>query len=138
MTRFNRLNTPPTKQAGIGLMGAVFFMVVVGLLSAAITSSVTNGADAFALEIISQRAFFAAETGAQLGVQSAYPPQGTGSCGNNNWDLNVIDLPQCSATVSCRSSVVGGVAYHTIESTGRCSDGGNIVAERVILVRAQS
>ncbi len=138
MKRCTPPNGQPTKQAGIGLMGAVFFMVVVGLLSAAITSSVTNGADAFAQEIISQRAFFAAETGAQLGVQAAYPPQGTGSCGNNSFDLNVIDLPQCSATVSCRSSVVGGVAYHTIESTGRCSDGGEIVAERVILVRAQS
>lgn len=138
MKGLNTPNRPPTKQKGIGLMGAVFFMVVVALLSAAITSSVTNGADAFALEIISQRAFFAAETGAQLGVQAAYPAQGTGSCGNNNWDLNVIDLPQCSATVSCRSSIVGGVAYHTIESTGRCSDGGEIVAERVILVRAQS
>lgn len=128
----------PKQLGGIGLMGAVFFMVVVGLLSAAITRSVTNGADAFALEIISQRAFFAAETGAQLGVQAVYPPQGLGSCGNNSWDLNVIDLPQCRATVSCRSSTVGGFEYHTIESTGRCSDGGDIVAERVILVRAQS
>lgn len=128
----------PKHMRGIGLMGAIFFMVVVALLSAAITRSVTNGADSFALEIISQRAFFAAETGAQLGVQAVYPPQGSGSCGTNSWDLSIIDLPQCRATVACRSSVVGGVAYHTIESTGRCSDGGDIVAERIVLVRAQS
>ena len=130
--------TTPKQMQGIGLMGAVFFMVVVALLSAAITRSVTTGADAFALEIISQRAFFAAESGAQLGVQAVYPPQGTGTCGTNSWDLSVIDLPQCRATVSCRSSTVAGVDYHTIESTGRCSDGGEIVAERIVLVRAQS
>ena len=125
------------QQRGIGLMGAIFFMVVVALLTAAITRSVTNGADAFALEIISQRAFLAAESGAQLGVRAVYPAQGVGSRSNNSWDLSLIDMPQCVATVSCRNSIVAGADYHTIESTGRCSDGGEIVAERVILVRIQ-
>jgi len=119
-------------------MGAVFFMVVVALLSVAITRSVSTGADAFALELMSNRAFLAAETGAQLGVRSVYPAQGVGVCAAQSLDLTSLNLLRCTANVQCRSVSVSGQDYFSIESTGRCTDGGAIVAERVIFVRAQS
>ncbi len=127
-----------TTQRGIGLVGAVFFMVVVALLTVAITKSVDTGAQSFVVEVLSHNAFLAAESGAQLGVRRIFPAQGTGSCSNQTWNLEAINMRRCTASVACRSETVAGEVFYTVESTGRCTDGGATIAERVVLVRAKS
>ena len=119
----------------MGLMAAIFLIVVVVTLVAAIVRMVRTSSDAFSQDVISQRAFLAAESGAQLGLNRVFAPSGAGVCGNWSWDLSAAGLETCTADVACRNEVVNGVPHYTIESDGRCDSRG-VVAQRRILVRA--
>ncbi|MEQ8857040.1 MAG: hypothetical protein RIC56_00195 [Pseudomonadales bacterium] len=125
----------PSRQRGIGLIAAIFLIVVVVGLVAAITNLVRASSDAFAQDVVSHRAFLAAESGAQLGLNRVFAPSGAGACGNWTWNLTPAGLEACSAAVVCRSEVVAGTPHYTIESDGRCDVRG-VVAQRRILVRA--
>ena len=54
------------KQHGIGLISAIFLIVVVSMLAVAITSMVRTSSDEFAQNIIDQNALLAAQSGAHL------------------------------------------------------------------------
>ena len=125
-----------TMQRGLGLVAAIFLIVVVAVIVAAITRMVRSSSELFAQDVVSHRAFLAAETGSQLGLNRLFAPAGVGSCASWNWDLTAFGLAQCSATVSCRAELVGGESIYTLESDGRC-DVGVHVSERSVLVRAQ-
>lgn len=123
------------RQRGLGLVAAIFLIVVVAFLVTAIMRMVRTSGDAFAQDVINNRAFLAAESGAQLGLNRVFAPVGAGACGNWVWDLTALGLPACQATVSCRTEVVQTVPHYTVESDGRCDVGG-FVAQRRVLVRA--
>lgn len=125
-----------SRSRGMGLVSAIFLILVVAVLVVAITRMVRFSGEAFAQEVMSNRAFLAAESGAQLGLNRLFAPEGTGSCSNWTWDLSSTGLNHCQASVACRSEVVGTTSYYTLESSGRCVVGGSI-AERQVLVRAQ-
>jgi len=125
----------PRRQSGIGLAGAVFLVLVVALLVVAIVRSVQTSAAAFARDVVSHRAFLAAESGVQLSLNRLFPPLGGGACAERSYDLAGIGLPGCRALVACRSESVASGTTYTLESDGRCDVGG-VVAERSILVRA--
>jgi MSHA biogenesis protein MshP len=120
----------------MGLVSAIFLILVVGVLVVAILRMVRTSADAFALDVVNQRALLAAESGAELGLNRIFAPAGSGACGNWNWDLGGTGLTACRAVVTCTTEVVAAVSYYTLESSGRCDLGG-VVAERRLLVRAQ-
>lgn len=123
------------RQRGLGLVAAIFLIVVVAALVAALTRMVRTSGEVFALDVVSHRAFLAAESGAQLGLNRVFAPSGAGSCGAWNWDLDALGLAGCVADVRCRSEVVGGTPHYTVESDGRCRSA-DVVAERRVLVRA--
>jgi MSHA biogenesis protein MshP len=124
-----------SRQRGIGLVAAIFLIVVVAGLVAAIGRMVRTNADVFAQDVTSQRAFLAAESGAELGLNRVFAPAGAPACGNWSWDLAAMGLSGCRVDVACSSEVVDGTPHYTLESDGRCS-GGGVVAERRVLVRA--
>lgn len=124
------------KAAGMGLVSAIFLILVVAVLVVAILSMVRTSGDAFAQDVVAQRAFLAAQSGAELGLNRVFAPAGSGACNNWNWDLTEAGLTSCQAVVRCSSEVVAAVSYYTLESAGRCDLGG-VVAERHLLVRAQ-
>ncbi len=119
----------------MGLMAAIFLIMVVTVLSVAVVRSVRSGAGAFAQDILFQRAFLAAESGAQLGLNRVFAPAGSGTCVDQTFALDALDLPDCDADVRCRSETVEGRVTYTVESRGRCS-AGTALAERHVLVRA--
>jgi MSHA biogenesis protein MshP len=124
------------RQRGIGLMAAIFLIVVVAVLVVAITRMVRTSAEAFAQDVVTHRAFLAAESGAQLGLNRVFAPAGgVPACTSWNWNLAQVGLSSCQAHVDCRSEVVGGTPHYTLESNGRC-DAGGVIAERQVLVRA--
>lgn len=125
-----------SRSRGMGLVSAIFLILVVAVLVVAITRMVRFSGEAFAQEVMSNRAFLAAESGVQLGLNRLFAPEGTGACSNWTWDLTSAGLNYCQATVACRSEAVGTTNYYTLESSGRCAVGGS-VAERQVLVRAQ-
>jgi len=122
-------------QRGMGLIAAIFLIVVVAGLVAAITRMVRTSGDVFAQNVVNHRALLAAESGAQLGLNRVFAPAGSGTCGAWTWDLADMGLDDCQATVVCRSEVVDATPHYTLESGGRC-ESGNFVAERRVLVRA--
>ena len=123
------------RQSGLGLVSAIFLIVVVGALVVAITRMVRVAGEEYAQEVVSHRSFLAAESGAQLGLNRIFAPSGTGSCGNWTWDLASLGLPYCAVDVQCTGETVTGGTYYSVRSSGHCEVGG-VVAERQVLVRA--
>lgn len=124
-----------SRQRGIGLVAAIFLIVVVAGLVAAIARTVRTSGEAFARDVVSHRAFLAAESGAELALNRVFAPAGAGTCGNWSWDLSVVGMPSCRAEVRCASQVVDGSPHYTVESDGRCDTGG-VAAQHRVLVRA--
>ena len=124
-----------SNQKGIGLVAAIFLIVVVASLVVAITRMVRTSADAFSMDVVSQRAFSSAQVGTEMALNRVFAPEGIGTCAIWTWTLDDIGLKSCQSMVSCDTQVVAGVQYYTIESHGRCSVAG-VVAERTLLVRA--
>lgn len=122
-------------QRGMGLVAAIFLIVVVAALVVAISRMVRTSEEAFARDVMTHRAFLAAESGAQLGLNRVFAPSGASACISWTWNLDSAGLRNCTAAVECRSEVVGGTPHYTLESHGRC-DAGGMVAERQVLVRA--
>ncbi len=124
------------KQSGVGLVAAIFLIVVVSMLAVAITGMVKTSGDEFAQNVMDHNAFLAAETGAQLGLNKVFAPLGGGACADWTFDLQSVGLRSCQAAVQCRSVLVGGVSHYTLESDGRCDVVG-YSAQRRVRVRAK-
>lgn len=123
------------KQRGIGIISAIFLIVVVGMLAVAITAMVRTSSDEFAQNIIDQNALLAAQSGAQLGLNKVFAPLGAGACSNWTFDLETIGLRACQAVVQCTSVTVAGVPHYTLQSDGRCAVVG-FTAQRRLQLRA--
>ncbi len=89
-----------------------------------------QNAQTFEEELNLTRAFYAAETGAGIAMNTIFPPEEypayatTAECaaGPREYDFTVDGLNQCSASVTCTSVVISSKNYATIESTGSCGD----------------
>jgi MSHA biogenesis protein MshP len=126
------------RQAGIGLPAAIFLIVVMTLIVGSINQLNELNAQAYGREWLSQRAFYAAESGAQAGavyVINNNQPQPV--CDNTfviNLALNTPGLNTCVINVACVSQLVSGETYTTLTSTGQCGTGPD-QATRIVQVR---
>lgn len=125
-------------QYGAGLPVALFIITVLALLVAAMAQLQVSSGQAVSLQIQSQRAFFAAESGAQVAVRDVLD---AGSCSalGNPLDFTEAALDGCSASLSCESVTAnvhgpGGNTIFSIASTGQCGSGVD-QATRIIEVR---
>ncbi len=127
------------RQGGFSLPVVVGVIVLAAVLGAAMVNLVATGQQSVALEVVSTRAFYAAESGAQFGMQRLFPPSGgAASCANASVSFATNGLSGCSATVSCTSTgPVNGTMFYTITSSGSCSSGPT-QATRTIQVKARS
>ncbi len=101
----------------------VFILVILTLLAAAIMRLSTTSALSVASEIQSNRAFYAAESGAQWAMNQIFPPDGGGGAcfAPANLNFTVGGLNGCSATVNCVSpGIFNGDTHFTVTSTGSC------------------
>jgi len=126
-----------TKHAGLGLPSALFLIVVMVLIVAAINQLNEMNATAYGRDWLNMRAFYAAETGAQMAatyqLSSETAPACTGSFINNH-SFSQAGLNGCRTSVSCSSQVVNSKTYITLTSTGQCGSGADI-SQRVIQIR---
>jgi len=135
----------PGKQRGFSLPLAVFIITVLAVIGAVMVTLSQSGQQATALEIQSIRAFYAAETGTQIGLHAIFPLSG-GSIGaagctalTLNQAFNASGLQGCSASVSCTPQTVAGDTYYVINSTGVCQAAGvDNTARRSIELMAKS
>jgi len=127
-------NNLKIKQMGMGLPVALFIITIMSLIAVAVNRLGESSSQAYSQNVLSARAFYAAESGAQLraqGVISAMPC----ACGLDQtytFAAAITGLSGCSAATACTSIVANTETYCTIISIGTC-DGSN--AQRTIEVR---
>ena len=124
-----------SRQKGIGLIAAIFLLVVVASLAVGVASLVRSGASAYVQDVLGYKAFLAADSGAQLSLNRVFAPQGTSSCGNRVYTFDMPGLEGCRADVTCSAITVSGELRYDLESHGHCTTGSED-AERRIAVRA--
>lgn len=133
------------KQNGVGLPVALFIITVLALLVLGMAQLQQSSSEAVSLQIQSQRAFFAAESGAQAGVANVLndsdPPSVCPASGSS-WSVNFPSaaLAGCAAAISCSSADTpgiggtGGNRVYSLASAGQCGSGPDR-AERSVEVR---
>jgi MSHA biogenesis protein MshP len=128
------LNYSLSKQSGIGLPVALFVITIMSLIAVAVNQMSATSSQAYSQNLLSTRAFYAAESGAQLRAQDTLSSQPC-SCGGSadvEYDFTVVGLNQCSALTRCTSFIANGDTFCTVSSIGRCN---NSSAERAVEVR---
>lgn len=129
---------------GFSIVMAMFILVVLALLAAAMLSIVGAGSDSVAREVLSARALMAAESGAQRKLNEIFPPGAAvnpASCqsapGTNYTDFSgLVGCSNFSVVVECSSVNVNAVNYFTLTSVGRCGPTSD-QAVRIVEVQAK-
>lgn len=133
---------PFRKQAGLGLATALFVITILGLIAVFMSQLVTSNVASFSEEMELVQSFYAAESGAQFGMNNIYFPLTVSSAqcpANTTFNFNAGALNSCSAEVTCSEINVDvdgdGIneAFYTITSAGTCG-----LVTRTIQVRAVS
>lgn len=126
---------------GIGLPATVFLIVIIALIVLALGDLTKKSTLGFGQDFFSIRAFYAAESGAQIALNRVFV--GAQACSNalvdidfNNLGVNP-GLDTCTAALSCAQVTVDGLDYYTFTSTASCGAGFE-QAQRSIEVRARS
>ncbi|MGK0248534.1 MAG: MSHA biogenesis protein MshP [Oleispira sp.] len=128
------LNNALSKQSGIGLPVVLFIITIMSLIAAAVNQMSVTSSQSYSQNILSSRAFYAAESGVQLRAQETLSTQPC-NCGGSadvEYDFTVTGLNQCGALTRCTSFIANGDTFCTISSIGRCD---NANAERTVEVR---
>lgn len=126
------------KQRGLSLVIAIFILVVLSLLGAAMINILSIGTESVAREVLSTRALFAAESGAERKLNEIFNPGGSvepGECTNETYaqaDLGGIQgCADLSVVISCVLVPVNGINYFTITSEASCGATGSAAVRRV-------
>jgi MSHA biogenesis protein MshP len=128
-------------QRGFGLPLALFMITVLAFLVVGMAQQQRASGQSVSLQLQSQRAFFAAESGAQLAVANVL---NTGSCASfpTELDFTIGALKECKALLSCSATDPltipgsGGNQVFTLISSGECG-AGNELASRTVEVRVR-
>ena len=127
------------QQAGAGLPIAIFIITVLSLIVLSMSQLQESSGKAISLQIQSQRAFFAAESGAQVVIAGIMPANKNDSvaCSATPPDFikvpfsNVEGLANCTAKVVCTPD--SGVV--TVKSLGVCGIDTPEEARRTVEIR---
>ena len=118
---------------GFGLPAAIFIITVLSMIVAAISSLGESSSVAFGQDINSIKAFYAAESGAEIGLARRFAVTGASAGCTANIYANssgLTGLNGCTVTVDCSSVLVDGIDYYTLISTATCGNGSD-AAQRI-------
>jgi MSHA biogenesis protein MshP len=129
------------KQQGIGLPATIFLIVILSLIVVAMSDLTESSNLGFGQDLHSMRAFYAAESGAQIALNRVFVGEETCININGDLDFNAVNanagLTNCTATLSCSDTEVLGITYFTFKSEATCGTGFE-QAQRSVEVRAHS
>jgi MSHA biogenesis protein MshP len=110
------------KQTGSSLVIAIFVIVVMSALAAAIQSNISASVDQSVHEVLGTRALFAAETGNELALAQVFPVSGVAAncIASQQTYFSVAGLEQCVIATACSTQAYAGTDYYSISSTGTC------------------
>ncbi len=124
------------QQNGFSMAFLLFAIVIISLLAAALIQLNAQSNLANAQQVISTRAFFAAESGAQLQALRIFPVSGgAGTCSNQSFNFSNNGLNGCTTTTTCTTITVNSENYYQVTSAGQCNAGQPLQATRTIEVR---
>lgn len=114
-------------QSGAGLPIALFIVTVLSLLVLGMSQLQEGIGQSVSLQIQSQRAFFAAESGAQSAVRKALDGGCPSVLSASPLNFSADGLAGCSASLACEAvtadiSGPGGDTVYTIVSMGSCGN----------------
>lgn len=128
----------PGYSRGFGLPFALFILVVLSMVGLGLAALSDSSSEAVVFEVQSLRAFHAAQSGLELGLNRLLPPGAAErDCSEGFFStlpsvsFSVGGLAQCQATVTCRVDVSGSDRHYVLTSRGRCGAGPDL-AERVV------
>ncbi|GAA5316500.1 MAG: hypothetical protein AseanaTS_17040 [Candidatus Pelagadaptatus aseana] len=123
---------------------AIFIILVLGGMALTIARYTSQASTASFQEIMNVQAFYAAESGAQYGMNQLFYDEtqamtqalALANCAAlvSPPTFSGAGLQNCTATVSCNSTLVSGVRYFSIESVGQCGVGSPYSALRTLNV----
>lgn len=124
----NRFHHVQNTQRGISLILVLFLLVVVSMLVVAMARLNSGSQKAVGQEILSVRALFAAESGAQSMAMRIFPINNPplAVCPS---DLSIpfpaaaAGLSICTAAVTCQLTSTASRTVFTVKSEGRCNSG---------------
>lgn len=135
------------RQRGFLIPLSLFIVVAMGLLALALTRTSTQTAVASAQELMSVQALYAAESGAQAGMQALFYDENfidrtfdsvNSACQTMAQTFSfdgVLGLTSCRAVLSCGCETCADVnavtGFYTLESRGECGSGITAAARTV-------
>lgn len=130
---------------GSALVIAIFIIVVMSLLGAALVKMLATSAESIVYEVLGTRAYNAAQIGIQWQIQQIFPLDGDPPvCINNDAsrpDLSAIKgLEKCqiiALTCSATDITTMSINLYTVTSTGVCNING-VLTSRKLEVQAKS
>ncbi|PVY70323.1 MSHA biogenesis protein MshP [Tamilnaduibacter salinus] len=130
-----------SRERGAGLPVALFVITVLALIVAGMAQLQQGTGASVSRQILSQRAFLAAESGAQASVAKTLA---SGDCSVDGTTLSFSNdgLSGCEAAIACdavQADIEGSPApetVYTIRSAGRCGGSGER-SERTVEVRVR-
>lgn len=143
------------KQLGFSIPAAIFVLIVVAMLGAAMANILNQGQQSIAREVLSMRALMAAESGAERGLHQVLEVDGAACVGTlanppasmapleSGWQMLAPGMTSCIVNVSCGLTQVdsdndGSIEnYYTLRSTGACGPPADR-AFRVVEVQARN
>ncbi|GLX84224.1 hypothetical protein tloyanaT_04760 [Thalassotalea loyana] len=148
----NRFNS----QSGSMLIIAIFIMVVMLLIGAAMVNILTTSGQTVAYEVSGTRSYSAANSGAQIKLTEIFPLDD----GSNNGEAKMCDgadlfsaassssnqtyqiivdhnQNRCNVAVTCEDFHHDNVTYYQISSTATCSLGADTTS-RTVIIEARS
>ncbi|PXX89294.1 hypothetical protein DIT71_15445 [Marinobacter vulgaris] len=136
------LERSPRWQTGAGLPIAIFIITVLSLIVLSMSQLQESSGSAISLQIQSQRAFFAAESGTQVAIADLLKKEADGNPINCPASFEEIysntfgasGLSGCNVDVECK----GGDGVVTIKSMGVCGKESPEEARRTIEVRLKN
>ena len=136
----NYFQTSTASQRGVGLPVAIFVITLLAILAIVINLVVEQNAQSFSEELNFTRAFYAAETGAGIGMNTIFPPDEyptysvTAECaaGPRTYNFIVDGLNACSASVTCTAVTISSNNYATVTSEGSCGDSTRTIRVRTV------
>ena len=127
MTRFNR-------ERGAALVTAIFVLVVIALLAAAMVRVLRFSDDSVAREVLSSRALMAADSGLDRTLGQLFPVGGVAqACAPLNWNFAASEegLANCQVSVTCRNFTLNAITYYELQATGECGPNDDPAVRRV-------
>jgi MSHA biogenesis protein MshP len=133
------------KQSGSALVVAIFIIIVISILGAALVNILDSSQESVAYEVLGTRAYTAAQSGVQWQLGQIFPV-GASSDAVNGCSAasppvitNIDGLKGCSIVdpVACTEFTHKSVRYFTVTSTGECNIDGEITS-RTVEVEARS